>query len=225
MSRRHKEAEQHSYEERGNDKYPTPPEAVLALMGEEALPLRVWEPACGAGAIVSVLRDHGRTVWASDIERQGCPVSFEMDFLTEDAPSSWINAMPQAIVTNPPFRCLKAGWVERSLTYCPDVYLLLRLQFLEGGSEWRNVVLDKSGLRRVYVFRDRLPMMHRDGWTGPKATSRMAFAWFCWRRGWRGLTSVKRLSWKSPRLPLSPPTPGLPKSRCRNTPDMFAEVS
>jgi hypothetical protein len=41
----------------------------------------------------------------------------------------------------------------------PDVFLLLRLAFLE--STGRTELLEHSGLRRVLVFRKRLPRMHR----------------------------------------------------------------
>ena len=227
MSRRGREADKHSQEERGLDSYPTPPEAVLALMSVEALPERLWEPACGAGNIVKVLRQHGRRVLATDIERRGCPDSQQLDFMQDGAvrPANSLGQFDTdkipAIVTNPPFYLLRKGWVERCLSFCPDVYLLARLQFLEGASDWRSQVLEKSGLRRIYVFRDRLPMMHREGWDGPKASSRMAFAWFCWRRGWTGQTSVKRISWKDHGPPLAPPAPPLPRNRCRNTIDLF----
>ncbi len=211
----------HSYEERGLDKYPTPPEALLALMAAERLPLRLWEPACGKGILVDVLRAHGRDVFASDIEGQGCPESCQLDFLSPDAVKIGSDMRVDAIITNPPFKLLKKGWVERCLELVPQVYLLCRIQFLEGASTWRCNVLEHSGLRRVYVFRDRLPMMHRDGWEGPRASSKSAFAWFCWRRGWTGLNSIKRISWKDPGSPLPVKRVAMPKDYCRLTPDMF----
>ena len=44
----------------------TPQEAVLALLRVERLPHRIWEPACGPGAIVKVLRAAGHDVVAAD---------------------------------------------------------------------------------------------------------------------------------------------------------------
>lgn len=215
------EAERTAYgEEDERHQYMTPPEAVLALMAHEQIPMRVWEPACGTGNIVKVLREQGRVVLASDIERQGCPSSMQLDFLTA---GESIYAQTQAIVTNPPFNLLRKGWVEKCLQAAPDVYLLLRLQFLEGQSDWRSHVLEHTGLRRTLIFRDRLPMMHREGWTGPRSTSRMAFAWFCWRRGWTGHNSIQRISWKHPKPALPPPGPKAMRNRCKATPDMFAQ--
>ena len=47
--------------ERRDDLYETPECATRALLAVESLPQgTVWEPACGPGAIVRVLRDAGR---------------------------------------------------------------------------------------------------------------------------------------------------------------------
>src|SRR6516165_832174 len=178
--------------DRGNDLYETPPCATLALLRAEKLPKRIWEPACGRGAIVSVLRAHGHEVVASDLIDYGVPVTapgyFGVDFLLERrAPEG-----TQAIVTNPPFSRAEE-FVEHALELCPRVIMLLRLAFLE--SERRSRILDTGTLARVHIFRNRLPMMHRDGWEGPKASSAMAFAWFVWDRGHNGPPTLHRISW------------------------------
>lgn len=60
---------------------------------------------------------------------------------------------------------------------------LLNLNFLCGfADDDRNFVMDDCPPARVYVFKRRLPMMHRDGWDGNKASSRMNTAWFVWER-------------------------------------------
>ena len=48
----HRENKAHALSERGNDLYETPAVAVRALMAIEWMPRRIWEPACGPGAIV-----------------------------------------------------------------------------------------------------------------------------------------------------------------------------
>jgi hypothetical protein len=97
-----------------------------------------------------------------------------------------------SIVANPPFK-LADEFVRHALLLCPRVYMLLRLAFLE--SERRSALLDSGWLRRVHVFRKRLPRMHRAGWNGPRASSSMAFAWFCWNREYPGPTELRRISW------------------------------
>ena len=66
--------------------------------------------------------------------------------------------------------------------------ILLRLAFL--GSARRAPILDTGTLARVHVFRNRLPMMHRAGWTGPRASSATAFAWLVWDREHHGPATI-----------------------------------
>ncbi len=82
-----------------------------------------------------------------------------------------------AVVTNPPYK-YAGKFVAHALTLAPTVIMLLRLAFME--STRRTTILENSGLARVHVFRERPPMMHRDGWTGKRATSAIPFAWFVW---------------------------------------------
>ena len=97
-----------------------------------------------------------------------------------------------AVVTNPPYR-LAQQFVRHALTLCPRVLMLLRLTFLE--SERRRDVLDGAGLIRVHVFRNRLPMMHRDGSAGNRVSNPTAFAWYVWERGYTGKPEIDRISW------------------------------
>ncbi len=177
-------------EDRANDLYETPDVAVHALLQVEQLPLTLWEPACGNGRIVNVLRTAGHTVFASDLVDYGDPTHFyRRDFLMEQKSPDGC----EAIVTNPPFK-LAHQFVAHALELCPKVVMLLRLAFLE--SERRCDILDNGTLARVFPFRKRLPMMHRDGWEGRKANSGMAFAWFVWDRHHQGPATIQRISWE-----------------------------
>jgi hypothetical protein len=176
--------------ERRDDLYETPECAVRALLAVESLPRgTVWEPACGPGAIVRALRAAGHEVYATDLVDYKSPDqdASGVDFLMESSAPDSIGS----IITNPPFK-LADDFVRHALLLCPRVYMLLRLAFLE--SERRRVILDNGWLRRVYVFRKRLPMMHRAGWNGPRASSALAFAWFCWDRQHCGPAELHRIS-------------------------------
>jgi hypothetical protein len=177
--------------ERKDDLYETPDVAVHALMRVEPLPKVIWEPACGPGRIVKVLRAAGHLVYATDLVDYGLEdAESRVDFLMERAPSFAIDA----IVTNPPFK-LAEQFVAHALALgIPKVVMLLRLAFLE--SDRRRPILDNGLLARVHVFRKRLPMMHRAGWEGRRADSGMAFAWFVWDLAHRGPTELRRLSWE-----------------------------
>jgi hypothetical protein len=183
------QAGQHSYAERAQDCYETPACAVEALLKVEKLPKRIWEPACGPGLIVRILRAHGHEVFASDVVDYGWghEVKSFFEFYYEGDP-------PDAIVTNPPYQ-LAEKFVDWAFDLRTEkVIMLLRLAFLE--STRRTDILEKSGLARIHVFRNRLPMMHRKGWDGPRASSAMPFAWFVWERGYDGPTTIDRISWE-----------------------------
>lgn len=79
------------------DFYPTPAPVTQALLNHLMLPkmLTIWEPACGEGHMVKVLRANGYVVRDSDIQTG-------TDFLeVEDCPESFI-------ITNPPFNQAEA---------------------------------------------------------------------------------------------------------------------
>ena len=185
--------------ERGDDLYESAPEAVHALLAVEDLPHVCWEPACGKGAIVRILRATGRTVYATDLVNYNSPDQDEArwDFLSERQLPIGV----QAIVTNPPYKNA-ALFVRKALELCPRVVMLLRLNFLESGNEKTEVgrarifCLDTHPPARVLVFRNRLPMQHRDGWDGNRTTNTIAFAWFVWDATHKGPTELHRISWK-----------------------------
>jgi hypothetical protein len=150
------------------DLYETPSEAARALLRVEKISHCVWELDAGYGAIERVLHDQGHAAIASDIIDYGFPLHFVHDFLT----ITNLPATTKLILTNPPYQ-QAAEFVVHALKLCPRVVLLLRLAFLE--SDRRTWLLDCSLLARVHVFKNRLPMMHRGGWTRPQASR--AISW------------------------------------------------
>lgn len=206
--------------ERGDDLYETPIEAVRTLIALEDLPRVIYEPACGRGAIAAPLATAGHDVRCTDLVVRDYAVQapFSADFLLSPAFDAGMLDGPEiGIVTNPPFKDA-ARFVRRALeTGAPYVAMLMRVGFLAGGcgrseaSKARAYVLDRVPPRRVYVFMRRLPMMHRDGWTGPRASSAMDFAWFIWdrrdtaRRRIGGAMHVRRVDWGD-----YPPAEGAP---------------
>lgn len=179
----------HPQADRGADLYETPAVAVQAILRAESLPHHIWEPAGGRGAIVRELRAAGHAVIVSDLIDYGFPLHFVGDFLTQTrAPVGC-----QAICTNPPYdRRILNRFVAHALDLCPRVIMLVRLAFLEGTA--RTDILENRGLARVHVFRDRLPMMHRDGWAGRRSTSAVPYCWCVWDRNHRGPFTVNRIN-------------------------------
>jgi hypothetical protein len=132
-----------SFAERGLDLYETPAVAVEALLRVEQIPHQIWEPAAGRGAIVRVLRDHGRAVIASDIHDYG-NLHFVGDFLAQERMPSGCTC----ILTNPPYQIVEP-FVARALELSPLVVMLLRLAFLE--SE-RAATFSKAAGSRVSTY-------------------------------------------------------------------------
>jgi hypothetical protein len=142
----------------------------------ENLPRNLWDPCCGDGAMVLPLREAGFGVYATDLVDRGCPASrARIDFLMEYEYRP-VNDKT-GIVMNPPYKLAQA-FCEKALTFVPYVAALLPLSFLAG--QERHRWFKDCRLQRVHVSSRRLPMMHRDGWEGPKATSQVDHAWFVW---------------------------------------------
>ena len=125
---------------------------------------------------------------ATDLRDYGCPnAQSRIDFLLERRAPVGV----EAIITNPPYK-LADQFVAHALDLVPKVCMLLRLAFLE--SERRTSILESGRRARIHVFRDRLPMMHRFGWSGPRATSSIPFAWFVFDHKRGGPTVIDRIT-------------------------------
>ncbi|MCT8970611.1 SAM-dependent methyltransferase [Microbaculum marinisediminis] len=207
--------------ERGNNLYETPPEAMHALLAVERFEQvrTIWEPACGRGAICRVLEAAGHEVVFTDLEDYSRAnadgelqeVGSFLETRWSDAEQGirgpwrgalWTGERP-TIITNPPYGKVLNAFVAHALREHrpPKMALLLNLNFLCGFDDPdRNYVMDDCPPARIHVFTRRLPMMHRDGWAGPEAESRMNTAWFVWERDedgdYSGARIVNRVDWK-----------------------------
>lgn len=160
-----------------DDFYPTPPEAVMALLQKEEFVGGIWEPACGDGAISRPLIDAGHTVISSDLVDRGYGDA-GVDFLME-----WKPRAPN-IVTNPPFKMV-APFMRKSLELTTGkVAMLLRLACLEGSE--RRKIYDTSPLARIWVFSNRLTMQRGRQAEKTDTGGMIAFAWFIWEHGYTG---------------------------------------
>jgi hypothetical protein len=182
----------HALKDRKDDLYETPAMATKTLLRCEKLPQNIWEPAAGRRAIADVLEAAGHSVICTDLVRRGASEVLEgVDFLMEQ--QSWRGI--ECIVTNPPFK-LADEFIRHGLRLCPTVIMLLRWAYAEGAG--RSDIID-GHLCRVWLGKERLPMMHRDGWGGPKNTNAgQPFAWFVFKREPEnpGQFVVQRMSWR-----------------------------
>lgn len=162
-----------------HDFYPTPPEPTLALMAAEAPHLarlgidRVWEPACGDGAMMRDLQACGLDVVGSDLVDRGCGAQIA-DFFAFDPH----NKLSDAVITNPPFdkvnwRDGKGRWITHAMSDLGLRYMALLLPWAWPGAGGLEAVWRAHQPARVYLMRFRVDF------TGQGA-SPILFAWFVW---------------------------------------------
>ena len=95
-----------------HDFYPTPPEAIRALLSEVSFSGTIWEPACGDGAISKVLQGAGYETVDTDLIDRGYGIG-GVNFLHQKRP------LAKNIVTNPPYGLgLGDRFVLKALNFC-----------------------------------------------------------------------------------------------------------
>lgn len=198
-------------DERGDDLYETPIEAVRALLALESFVSHVWEPSVGRGAILRPLEAAGYDVRISDAVDRGIStkdgeVQEVGDFLLMRADEDFAAGQRSGpdIITNPPYGIANAYIAHALREFRPGkMAMLLNLNFLAGFDDPdRCFCMDENPPSRIYVFTRRLPMMHRDGWEGNKASSQMNTAWFVWERNrdgtyGQGYPQIIRIDWQA----------------------------
>lgn len=166
-----------------NDFYATDPNAVQLLLYKENFNNSILEPCCGQGHISETLKNYGYNVISSDLINRG--YGFQFDFFDYD--SFWGD-----IVTNPPYKYAQE-MVEKAIEIIPEgnkVAMLLRIQFLE--SEKRREFFKKYPPETVYVSPKRMQCA-KNGDFEHYSNGAVMFAWFVWRKGYKGPIKIKFL--------------------------------
>ena len=165
------------------DFYATDKRAIHELLKREQFLSPIYEPACGMGHIGKVLEEYGYTVKATDICYRGYGEEIEVDFFT-------VTENILDIVTNPPYFCA-SEFLRHALEISGPkvkIAMLFRLAFLEGQSRYE--LFRKYPLKRVYVFSKRLNCA-KNGEFEKYKSSAIAFAWFIWEVGYKGITELR----------------------------------
>ncbi len=106
-----------AYKRSETDFYPTPPEATQALLDFLKLDHEsiIWEPACGEGHMLSVMRNNGYIAIGTDINTGS-------DYLkVPKIDCDWI-------ITNPPFS-LSQDFINKSIEHHKPFAFLLKSQY------------------------------------------------------------------------------------------------
>ena len=138
-----------AWERKPADFYPTPFEGTESIMPviKALVPpgAKIWEPCCGDMDMTRVLEWHGYEVTSTDIRETGQGIG-GFDFLNDDPAEKWgWIPDPDMIVMNPPFS-LAAEFIERALSYTPNVACLLKIDY------W-------NAISRLPLFREKMPKL------------------------------------------------------------------
>lgn len=163
-----------------NDFYPTPSFATELLLKNQKFEGNIWEPACGDGAMSTIMEEHGYTVFSSDLIDRGYG-QVGIDFLME-------MQKVDNIVTNPPFSLAMQFTLKALELATSKVVMLSKISYLEG-LERREKLFNQKKLEKVLVFSRRIPFKKANA--PGKANGLMAFGWFIYDVDYDGFPTIE----------------------------------
>ncbi|MCD8212802.1 MAG: hypothetical protein LUC34_01900 [Campylobacter sp.] len=160
-----------------SDFYQTPYNLTRRLLEAQSFNGSILEPACGNGAIVTVLNEFGyKDVKFYDILTGG------KSFLDE-------SRTIDNIITNPPFSLAKEFILKAHEITNYKFAFLLPLNYLHGKQRFDEIYSLKI-LEKVYVF-TRYPMLSDEiRPDGKYKTGMMVYAWFVFNQSFKGNPSI-----------------------------------
>ena len=181
-------ASNHSDKDRADyDFYATHPSAIDKLTDYVVLTSPIWECACGDGSLSERLEEYEYEVRSTDLIYRGYGEG-EIDFLKQY--EKWDGT----ILTNPPYQQAQE-FIEHALdiiTEGNEVWMFLKLTFLEGIK--RKKFFEEHPPVCIWVFSKRIPCgKNGDFSERNKVGTAVCYAWFQWRKGYKGETIVKWL--------------------------------
>lgn len=159
------------YAREKDDFYPTPEALTRALLAAEQIKGRVWESACGDGAISRILEAQGCEVISTDLVDRGYGEA-RVDFLMEH------RLRAPTIITNPPFKLWLEFAQHAHLLGAEKIILFGRLQVLEGKQRGQLYRLRPPARVWVHSGREKWSFVNFS-----KSTGMIAFCWVVWQRG------------------------------------------
>ena len=155
----------------GLDLFETPPLTTCALFSQMDFGNKIWEPACGKGAMSEVMKKLGYTVRSTDIKDYGYEGhDYTFDFMQVDPDPGMYD-----IVTNPPYN-IHLKWIEQSLKIARRyVALLFPLVYLTPANKREFITNSVSFSLIIPGWRSKFIMPGRTEPGGMKD-----YAWFVW---------------------------------------------
>ena len=179
-----------------HDFYPTPPEAVRALLNAERFDGPIWEPACGDGAISKQLEASGHQVLSTDLIDRGYGAG-EHDFLSPLTFTRITLEHPELkhVVTNPPYTYrpgIGDKFVGQALRLTKPrggkVAMLLNLGCLAHRTrtaKWRN-----DPPARIHIMDDLTFYPNGDRRQAGRFITEHRYCWIVWDTGHAGPTQL-----------------------------------
>ena len=167
-----------------HDYYATDPIAARWLLQiEPEISNTIWECACGENHLANVFKQAGKNVRCSDIVARQPDIE-QLDFLACNTPMHDAD-----IVTNPPYK-YALQFVEKGLQLVDHgrfICMFLKITFLEGKA--RRSLFEINPPIRVWVSTSRLNCYYNGVVTN--SSSATCYAWFVWKKGYKGNTYIK----------------------------------
>lgn len=185
---------QKTHKRKAADFYPSPPDVTQALMSHLQLPpgTKVWEPACGDGAMSKVMLENGLDVESTDLRHSGYGRG-GINFLQTDP----LDYDPQWIITNPPFN-VADRFISHAMKFTPNLALLLKSQFWHAAR--RESLFRQHPPSEILALTWRPAFLEAERGSSPL----MDVIWCIWRRG-ANITQFKPIErpagYKRRRLP------------------------
>lgn len=177
-------ASNHVQDERQNeDYYATHPDAIDYLLRQELFKPNIIEIAVGGGHLANRLIQSGYNVLGYDIVDRGFKNTIIQNFLEVNEIENGFD-----VITNPPYTLAKE-FVEHTMNMVQDdikVAMFLKLTFLE--SSKRLELFKKYPPKTIYVFSKRIKCA-KNGLFKDSESSAIAYAWFVWVKGFKGIQS------------------------------------
>ena len=165
------------------DFYATDPATLTALMNSVVPKGKIYECCCGQGHLANRLEEMGYNVVATDLIDRGCGIG-GVDFMK-------LNKLPSGvhtICTNPPYG-ISTDFICHALDIMQDgdeMYLFLKTLYTEGKERYTRIFTPNPPYKIIqFVSRQSCA---KDGNFDSYNAKLTAYAWFCWRKGYKGNT-------------------------------------
>lgn len=158
------------------DFYPTPSNVTIALLNflfernYLVATSKIWEPACGNGAMSEVIKKYCKDVYSSDLYNLGYG-NMGVDFLSTK------NNTFDAIITNPPFN-MSTKFIEKAVKEADIVCMLLKSQYWHSKSRYELFMQNTPAYILPLTWRPNFLEHEQKG-----GSPTMEVAWTVWIKG------------------------------------------